>query len=508
MLRVAWLVLRAELRTRWRTWLALALVVGVAGGVVLTAAAGAQRTGTAFTRLLQASRAADVAVVVNASGRGYDQALARLPGVAGEAGVLLGEVGNLALVRPGGTRVPSIGADVYLDRGFGTSVDRFKVLAGRMYHPGRANEVVIDSQLATGYGLRPGSALRLAMAPTGAGGKPDFSRAVQLRLRVAGVVVFDNQIVPVTPSDHFPMLALTPAFYRSRQGRSFPVANEEALVRLRPGTNVGDFARRAGGLARRYPATQGVQVTNLADQQAKVGQAIQPQADALALFAALAGLAVLVVIGQLLSRQLVTGASDYPVLSALGTDRRQLFWLAMARAGIVSAAGGCVAVAVAVAASPLMPIGPARLAEPDPGVQVNLAIFGIGLAAVAVLPVLVIAPVAWHAARAGSRGGSGQPAPAARSWLAAALAWAGCPPRRSVPGWPSSRGGAAARCRCAARWPGRRSRSPRWWPHWSSPPAWSGWLTRPGSMARTGPSGSAWDSARSPPRDPEVLPHS
>ena len=84
------------------------------------------------------------------------------------------------------------------------------------------------------------------------------------------------------------MLALTPAFYRSRQGRSFPVANEEALVRLRPGTNVGDFARRPAGLARRYPATQGVQVTNLADQQAKVGQAIQPQADALALFAALA----------------------------------------------------------------------------------------------------------------------------------------------------------------------------------------------------------------------------
>jgi predicted lysophospholipase L1 biosynthesis ABC-type transport system permease subunit len=154
-------------------------------------------------------------------------------------------------------------------------------------------------------------------------------------------------------------------------------------------------------------------VTDLADQQAKVGQAIQPQADTLALFAALAGLAVLVVIGQLLSRQLVIGASDYPVLSALGTDRRQLFWLAMARAGIVSAAGGCVAVAIAVAASPLMPIGPARLAEPDPGVQVNLAIFGIGLAAVAVLPVLVIAPVAWHAARAGSGRGSGQPAPTA-----------------------------------------------------------------------------------------------
>jgi hypothetical protein len=70
---------------------------------------------------------------------------------------------------------------------------------------------------------------------------------------------------------------------------------------------------------------------------------------------------VLVVIGQLLSRQLIVGAADYPVLGALGTDRRQLFWLAELRAGVVCTAGACVAVAIAVAASALMPIGPARL---------------------------------------------------------------------------------------------------------------------------------------------------
>lgn len=67
LLGVAGLVLRTELRARWAAWLALVLVVGLAGGVVLTAAAGAQRTGTAFSRLLQASHAADAAVAVNAS---------------------------------------------------------------------------------------------------------------------------------------------------------------------------------------------------------------------------------------------------------------------------------------------------------------------------------------------------------------------------------------------------------------------------------------------------------
>jgi ABC-type antimicrobial peptide transport system permease subunit len=430
-LRVAWSVLRAEWRARRGAWLALALVVGLAGGVVLTAAAGAQRTGTAFTRLLQASHAADVAVVANGTGEGYDQALARLPGVTGEARDLGGEVGNLSLVLPDGARVPSPGVEVSVDGGFGTSVDRFKVLAGRMFRPGRADEVVIDPQLA-GYGLRPGSTLRLIMAPTGAGGTPVYGRAAQLRLRVAGVVVFGNQIVPVSPGDHFPELALTPAFYRSHQGRLFPVGDDEALVRLRPGANLAAFARRAAELARRYPRTQGVQVINLADQQAKVEQAIRPQADALALFAALASLAVLVVIGQLLGRQLIAGAGDYPVLSALGAGRRQLFWLAMLRAGVVCAAGACVAVVAAVAASALMPIGPARLAEPDPGVQVNLGVLGLGLVAIAILPVLVIAPAAWHAAGAGGRRGSGQPEPAARSRLAAVLAGLGGAPTAAM----------------------------------------------------------------------------
>ena len=38
-----WLSLRAELRLRWRVLAALAVLLGVIGGVVLTAAAGARR---------------------------------------------------------------------------------------------------------------------------------------------------------------------------------------------------------------------------------------------------------------------------------------------------------------------------------------------------------------------------------------------------------------------------------------------------------------------------------
>ena len=57
-----WLRLRAELRQQWRAWLALAVLLGVIGGIALTAAAGARRTDTAYPRFLRQSNAADLLV--------------------------------------------------------------------------------------------------------------------------------------------------------------------------------------------------------------------------------------------------------------------------------------------------------------------------------------------------------------------------------------------------------------------------------------------------------------
>ncbi|HEX9313206.1 MAG TPA: hypothetical protein VGA30_10365, partial [Actinomycetota bacterium] len=52
--------LRTELRLHLTATIALIVLVGVAGGVVIASAAGARRTDTAFPRFLDASHAADV----------------------------------------------------------------------------------------------------------------------------------------------------------------------------------------------------------------------------------------------------------------------------------------------------------------------------------------------------------------------------------------------------------------------------------------------------------------
>src|SRR6478609_7978813 len=103
-----------ELRTRWRAGVSMALLVAFAGGCVLTAAAGARRTDSAYQRFLVASKASDMLVSPPGTGLGgYYGALARLPGVAAVARI----VGLSVLpIGPGGGLVLGSVAAAPLDR--------------------------------------------------------------------------------------------------------------------------------------------------------------------------------------------------------------------------------------------------------------------------------------------------------------------------------------------------------------------------------------------------------
>jgi len=61
-LYAVWRQARGQLRRRWRSWLGLAVLVGLAGGFVITAAAGSRRTSTVYDRLLAKANPFDVLV--------------------------------------------------------------------------------------------------------------------------------------------------------------------------------------------------------------------------------------------------------------------------------------------------------------------------------------------------------------------------------------------------------------------------------------------------------------
>lgn len=404
-----------KLRATWPGWVFLALLVGVAAGAVLTAAAGALRTDTAYPRFLETSKASDVLVGPLGSGvGGYDDALARLPGAAAIAPL----VGLQALpVTPGGKSVITATTFAPLDGRFGHVLEVPKMLAGRQPGPDRPGQVAVDQIAAADLHLRVGSTLEMAAF---AGSS---RRTRLLSERVVGIMVTRGSVVPITDLDRGPIILASTALFREL-GPSYE-AFDGAYVKLRPGATPSSFGRQAQVLARAFPATGGqVFVTDEATQAATVERSIRPQAVALALFALVLAVTGILIVGQAAARLMLAAGQDSRTLAALGMTRGQLLAASLVEVGLAAAAGAVIAVAVAVAASPLMPIGPARLAEPDPGVSANTAVLAAGFAAIVAL---LLARVAWPAWRQASALPSAEQVQGRRSRAGEWLARSGAP---------------------------------------------------------------------------------
>jgi hypothetical protein len=174
-----WLELRADLRQRWRALLSLALLLGLIGGVVLTAAAGARRTDTAYPRLLSWANATQVDIIPAANGipADYYAALRRLPQVAQLSTAVLYQVVLPTARHAENNQVTAMSSP---DHAMGVTADRVKVIAGRTFDLAAPGQAMIDSQLATLEHVGPGGMLRLYGVPNDPHGTPDFAKRVPL----------------------------------------------------------------------------------------------------------------------------------------------------------------------------------------------------------------------------------------------------------------------------------------------------------------------------------------
>ena len=156
-MRITQTWLRLEIRRRWRSLLVLALLVALATATVLAAAAGARRGQTAFGRLWASTLPATVTVLPNQPG--FDWARVRtLPEVAAlsEFPVVFGFAVDCC--RDASSPFPP--ADDQLT----TTIERPALLAGRLFNPGRVDEVVVTPQFAASYHKGVGDTLTLHLA--------------------------------------------------------------------------------------------------------------------------------------------------------------------------------------------------------------------------------------------------------------------------------------------------------------------------------------------------------
>lgn len=386
-----WMRARTELRSGWRAAVSLVLLIGIGGGAAIGAAAGANRTATAYDRYRAELRAHDATI---SSGQGpfpYAAEINALPGVE-SAGLTAAVQVNVHFPKPSpdsfaGRGYVSVGAD------YGYTIDRPKLLAGRLPDPGVPTEAVVNRFFSGEFGLSIGDTLKVRQVDPQA--NEEYGPA--LTIEVVGIGVYPNEVLPVTFFDRFPVFYLSPAFYRDVVDKA-RVPFYTDYVRLKPDADVERLNDAANRVAFAHGGTAPVFFSSEEDRIGRIRRALAPLATALWVFAGVAGLAFLVVVGQLMARQLSLEASEYPRLRSLGMTPRQTLAIALVKSGALAVAGGLLATGVAIGVSPLFPIGPARLAEPRPGVGINVAILGLGFGAIVVLLVLAVLGPASRAA--------------------------------------------------------------------------------------------------------------
>lgn len=412
---IVWLRATAELRRRWPATLLLVLLIALAGGTVMAATAGARRTASAFPRMLEEANAGDVLVNPNDGDTDFDT-IEALPDVVDAArgyGYFVTGIG------PEGEpdfSVPFIA--VASDGRLGYEIERPVNLQGRLPDPERADEVVLSRPLAEDLGSGVGSELGVYVFPNEQSEQPE-----SMTIRVVGVGLFPQDALQDTQNEEvFPVLLLSPAFHAAHpDGINFT----GSFVTLGPGGRLDRFLADAQRVAGEQLFLQTSQETT-----AKAERALRPYAAALAAFAGVSAFVAMLVLGQAIARQLLTDAGDAPTLSAIGVTRAQLAASIVLRGAAMGVAGAVLAVALAIAVSPLLPIGPARAIDPDPGLAVDGAVIASGAVAVALLATSWGVAVAWRVARAPLR----TPASALgqRSRFAALLSGMGMPPTSSV----------------------------------------------------------------------------
>ena len=371
-----------DIRRRWRTVVALTLMVGVVGAVVVATVAGARRTDSALGRFNVASRSADVFLFTGDATSAHLQDFARVPGVAATA-----VLHAYAMVPTG---APNLGVAAAVDTTFGSAVDRARIVAGRAADPFAVDEITIGEGLArllhVGLGghLDAASYTTAQVAKATSGGEPGTPAGPSVRLRIVGIIRRPLDLGDLGASGGY--LILTPAFDRAYANQ---IGVWGTALRVRTQHGAADVPSVEAAARRIFGQSPEFSLTSLAPETEGARNAIDVLTMALWVFAAVAALAGVVAISLVLSREISRVSVDQATLRALGLTRSQRVVMNGPEALLIGGGGALLAALGAVGASPLFPIGVARRAEPSPGLHIDWAVVLLGVIAVTAVVVVI-----------------------------------------------------------------------------------------------------------------------
>jgi hypothetical protein len=428
--------------------LVLALLIAIASGVVMTAVAGARRGASAVDRLLAETLPATVLVQPFAMGFDWDAARA-LPGVEALGELAFG--GYEIDGRPaGGSMVlPPADGDVM------HTIERPVVIDGRLADPARADEVVITTAYADTFGKGIGDTVAIGLyAPEqidivqgpdetetnlddgliGLYTQEQLEAALAAGWNInetapAAGPVIEATIVGVVRSFWFgdrldnPGYLVPSAGLYAEHPRHFlgahGLAATGALVRLDGGEAAIPAFRQ--GLAE-LTGRSDIVVGDLTASARDFGRVTGFEAASLLAFAAVGGLAAAFLITVAVARYTASTVPDLQRLRAVGMTPRQGLLAAAAGPTLAAVVGTTLGAVSAAVGSRWFPLGSASVAEPSPGMAIDMGLFAGWLLGVPLLVAGSGALIAALAMRSTASGTSSR-----RSAIATAAAAAGLP---------------------------------------------------------------------------------
>ncbi len=373
---------RAELRSRWRSWLAIALLIAIVGGFVLFATAAGRRTNNAYPLFVD-KYGYDATVFTT---QALPQ-LERLPTVASAIAMVSPANGQPRCHCTHPINIASSNFAVLAQPPNDASL--WKLVSGQEPDQSAPNQVLASLSLQRDYGVNVGTVIHVpfftpaqASAANSVTGTPPQPLGPTVALRVVGIVASEFDFPSgVTPSYE---LFTTSAFARAVIPET--ATGVEYAVRLRHGAaDLARFNTEANKL-------EGAGLEGVGNNDGLVDSieaSIHPQGVGWFILAGLAALVGLAVVGQALARQSIAESEGYVTLSALGASRRQLVMLGTARNLLVGLIGAVGAVVLATALSPLAPVGEARLAETSTGIYLDTLVLLLGALATALVVVVL-----------------------------------------------------------------------------------------------------------------------
>jgi hypothetical protein len=363
---------RREVASRWRALVVLGLLGGLAGGVAFAALAGARRTDSVYDRWRDETLAPD-AIVFPTQAAIFDAdftAVRALPEVVDAGEFVLPYVEAKGL---GGTLAPG---DDQLYR----TVARPLLVDGRLPDPNRPDEVLINREAAKRFDVGDRLIVRVPADPDAFFSGAE-TEVFEERATIVGVgegpmdQIFGNDQPGFVPS--WGLFEKYPDVVR--------VTN--LVVRLRPGTDVTAFRERVVEVM----GVDDMPVRDLAEDNKRITNGTDLERTGLLLFAAAAFLAGLVLVGQAITRVVYAIAEVRPALHAMGMTRGQLVAGLVAPLALTAVVAAASTTILAIALSPLFPIGLAGTLEPDPGLDVDVLVIGLGALAVFVVTLVIAA---------------------------------------------------------------------------------------------------------------------